>query len=154
LPPVLQQLIDEGPTAGGRMTANYVTYPPEQWPAHVAECAGLAQGWLTALGEALQRTDGPAPPNTLIWQGTPHPLQPKLWRLLAALWDKENVELEELVRKVWREDGEDVTDSTVRAAISRLNDRMSRILIPWEYRLRGGHVIRKKFPVTPFVGAR
>jgi len=104
-----------------------------------AESARAAAHWPAGLaGE-----DGPAPPKTLFWQGKPYPLPPRLWQLVHALWSKDGVVLADVEKEVWGEEGEIVRESTLRSTLSKLNNRLLSIGVPWQYHLRAGHIIRE-----------
>ncbi len=84
--------------------------------------------------------DGPDQPCWLWWANVRHELTPRLWQILAYLWDHDNVPVEDLVSHVWGEEGEEAKDSTVRSNLSQLNARLNEIGVPRQYRLRRGHI--------------
>jgi hypothetical protein len=92
--------------------------------------------------ESISLRDGPAPPNLLYWQAARHELPPRLWAILNCLWGRERIEEEDLVERVWGDEGERVLDGTVRSRLSELNAKLAEIGVPWEYHLRKGYIIK------------
>jgi hypothetical protein len=84
--------------------------------------------------------DGPEKPCWLWWGNVRHELAPRLWQILAYLWTRDNVSVEELVSQVWGEEGEDIQDATVRSNLCQLNNRLAGIGVPRECHSRRGHI--------------
>ena len=84
--------------------------------------------------------DGPEPPNRLWWRGVRHELAPRLWALAVVLWQHDRVEIETAVRKVWKDEGEDVADGTIRSTLSQLNSKLTELKVPWTYGIKRGYI--------------
>ena len=86
--------------------------------------------------------NGLEPPNWFYWQNTRHELSPRLWAILKCLWNNDRVKAEELVERVWGDEGEIVADGTIRGRLSELNTRLANIGVPWQFHLRKGFVVK------------
>lgn len=71
--------------------------------------------------------DGPHPPNLLIVDGQTIELPPTLWKLARFMWDRKSATFEEVVDEAWGHD-QDVSDSTIRSAVSKLMDAITKAL--------------------------
>jgi hypothetical protein len=92
--------------------------------------------------ESAPPRDGLEPPNWFYWQNTRHELSPRLWAILKCLWNNDRVKAEELVERVWGDEGEIVADGTIRGRLSELNTRLANIGVPWQFHLRKGFVVK------------
>lgn len=113
-------------------------------PAAYGHAADLKAALESAFRDLLpppEAADGPAPPNLVWWQGERYDLSPRLWSLLRCLWGREKVEVQEVARRVWKDEGLEVADSTIRSTLSQLNEWLQRIGIPWTYNLKAGYII-------------
>jgi hypothetical protein len=115
--------------------------PPQPQQQHPESNATRNQS-VSNENTAFVHPDGPEKPCWLWWGNVRHELAPRLWQILAYLWDRNNVPVEELVSQVWGEEGEEPKDTTVRSNLSQLNGRLAEIGVPREYRLRRGHICR------------
>lgn len=87
--------------------------------------------------------DGPVAPNLLYWQGTKIELPLRQWRILSFMWERDKIEIQELVDDAWGHDS-DVAGGTVRMALSRLNSLLleNGVMLGWVLRIRAGHVVK------------
>jgi hypothetical protein len=119
-----------------------------EWDTRMRELLAAAEAIADGIGDRLpelqaeEHSDGPESPCWLWWQNRRHELPPRLWQVLACLWDRGNVAVEDLVESVWIAEGEPVSDKTIRSTISLLNTRLARIGVPRQYRLRRGYICR------------
>jgi hypothetical protein len=114
-------------------------------PAAYGHAADLKAALESAFRDRLPQPaaeDGPAPPNLVWWQGEQYDLPPRLWLLLCCLWGRDQVEVQEVARRVWKDEGLEVADSTIRSTLSQLNARLQQIGIPWTYNLKSGYLIK------------
>ena len=79
--------------------------------------------------------DGPLDPNLLCWAGQQHELPPRLWRLLKSVWEARSVTIEKVEETVRPRD---VSEKTVRSAVSKLNTQLQTIGIPVSLHIKGG----------------
>jgi hypothetical protein len=87
--------------------------------------------------------DGPEQPLWLWWRGVRHHLALRSWALLAYLWPRQQVAMQDVATAVWENEGEEVDDAVIRTAIHRLNVRLGEIGVPFGYRVKSGQVVRE-----------
>jgi hypothetical protein len=100
----------------------------------------------TDSSEAAEaRRDGPFDGRFLQWQGKRHKIKTTAaYRLLDYMWDRDNVEIEELDGVVFESD---FSSSSIRARCSEVNKALEKAGLPWRLGSRGGSHIYKKFTV-------
>ena len=74
------------------------------------------------------------------WNGRTHRFSGLSWRLLSCLWNRQQMDYGELTESVWEKPG--VKESTLRSAVSRLNDRLAELGIDLSWRVSDRYVIR------------
>ena len=147
-----QQLMIEAATVAHvrtrrRVEVERIEWIPADLPSQLAKLFEANEAFLklpatSPRREPGARSDGPEPPCWLWWKNERKELSPRLWSLLNCLWGTEKVEAQQLTEKVWRDEGETVAESTLRARLSELNTRLNDIGVTWTYRLKSGYVLK------------
>jgi hypothetical protein len=99
----------------------------------VEECLTWATG-------GAKLTDGPQSPNVLLWKGQRHKMSPRQWSIVNHMWHRKSCSVQELAGVVWKDEGLDVADSTIRSAISNVNNKLMAIGVPWSLSLSKGQI--------------
>ena len=88
------------------------------------------------------KADGPHPPNHFHWRGDAHDLPPRQWALLKHMWNVECLPVQTAATDVWGRD--DVADSTMRSAVSKLDTAFSKMGCPFHFAMRNGYITKTK----------
>jgi hypothetical protein len=94
------------------------------------------------------RQAGPEPPKHLNWPDKNgklerHELPPRLWAVLNCVWKHDRLPIQDVAKEVWKNEGLDVADATIRTTVSRLNSVLAEIGIPWTYRVSAGYITKE-----------
>jgi len=89
---------------------------------------------------ATAAPDGPQPPNLLQFQGKLYKLQPLHWQIVNYMWNRGSAPIEDAIEAIW---GADASDNTFRAAVSKVNGRLSEIgaITAIELSVKNGYLV-------------
>jgi hypothetical protein len=114
----------------------------------------LAASWTETVGapegggrpvppqSSTPHPDGPELPATFWWQGSRYDISPIPCKLLAVLWNKDQISQDVAIEEVWGHDA-DVKDAALKAALNDITNCLLKARVPWTYGRKQGYIVKK-----------
>jgi HEAT repeat protein len=101
---------------------------------------GLQEAWGAGRGQDLPHPDGPEPPDKFWFRGKGYDIPPIPCKLLACLWGKDKVLIEEAAQAVWGKS--ELEPNQLKSALRAINSVLEEAK-SWSYGIKKGYLVKK-----------